>query len=168
MARVLEDPGTIADSYNYCPTGNDIGTTGSVPQSFRQGSSEYDTGTKLYHTDDGYYDPTQGIATKVGNAATNNACLSNANGNFLGELVNAACTAFIGVAEGRARVGGSGARRGGGAGGEAGGRGRGGRVGGACAGGFGGAGAEACGGTGACGGVGGPPPPAEKLIEPPA
>jgi hypothetical protein len=57
----LEDPGTMVDSYDYCPTGNDIGTTGTVPNAFHQAGGEYDPGTKQYHTGSGYYDPTQGV-----------------------------------------------------------------------------------------------------------
>jgi hypothetical protein len=63
--RALEDPGTAVDSYDYCSTGNDIGTTGTVPNAFHQAGGEYDPGTKQYHTANGYYDPTQGVAAQV-------------------------------------------------------------------------------------------------------
>ena len=53
----IEDPGTVVDSFEYCPTGNDLGTTGSVPVLFRQGSMPYFSQVNGYQSAAGWTNP---------------------------------------------------------------------------------------------------------------
>ena len=107
----LEDPGVIQAAWDYCPTGNQADlatvqpTTVGLAEPLRQGAVPFDDPTKMFFAPDGTITPDySGTPTRVSNAASNNPCLSNGNGTFLGELVNAACLAIIALAHGEVVV----------------------------------------------------------------
>jgi YD repeat-containing protein len=110
-AVMLVDPPNGAPAWisAICPTGNDAGGSWQSPTigggnvgnqniltyAAYVPSGSFDAGTHNFHSLWGYQSTDNG-----NNQATNNPCFSNAGGNFLGELVNAACLAFYGLAHG--------------------------------------------------------------------